>query len=357
MQQKPRLTTLSKAGFFANHGGSHFLILICLLPIFDFLLPGNHWAKYHCSEAFVKRSVARFGQPGCNKGTQWGCRAIPVCRGLAVSDRVRALADLDGFNSFPDGSAVALGKFDALHKGHATLAAAASGIGQSAWLLSLEGMAEVFGWPERLPLIAPELRSSILDEWGGVQQKHLPFAAIRSLQPDEFVDILADVLRVKAVVCGSNYRFGFRAAGDAQLLHSLGTAAGLKVQVVDLLTHETDQVLSSASVRSLLAEGNIQKASSYLGRPHVVVWKGQAGNALFNPSNQPPGDGIYPVELSVQRCHQGMMANSHKHDRLSTKEALLTIEGGIASLDVSLGDLHDGTCLSTTFLSNTKDRH
>jgi hypothetical protein len=39
-------------------------------------------------------------------------------------------------------------------------------------------------------------------------QATIPFADIRRLQPEEFVDVLVNVLDVKGVVVGANYRFG-----------------------------------------------------------------------------------------------------------------------------------------------------
>ena len=48
---------------------------------------------------------------------------------------------------------VALGKFDAMHRGHAELAArAAHGL---PYLMSFGGMAEVLGWAPKLPVVAP----------------------------------------------------------------------------------------------------------------------------------------------------------------------------------------------------------
>jgi len=49
---------------------------------------------------------------------------------------------------------VALGKFDGMHQGHRLLAQQAASSGASPYLLSFSGMAEVLGWPARLPLVA-----------------------------------------------------------------------------------------------------------------------------------------------------------------------------------------------------------
>ena len=80
---------------------------------------------------------------------------------------------------------MALGKFDALHKGHRALAAAAAQLGGSPWLVSFAGMAEVLGWPQRLPLVAPCDRARVLATWGAHCQGReprecaIPFAEVR----------------------------------------------------------------------------------------------------------------------------------------------------------------------------------
>ena len=96
---------------------------------------------------------------------------------------------------------VALGKFDALHKGHQSLAVRAAEMG-SPWLMSFTGMAEVLGWEKRLPLVAPCDRPRVLMSWDHacgyqpVREKSISFQQIRSMSPEEFVKMLAVDLNV-----------------------------------------------------------------------------------------------------------------------------------------------------------------
>lgn len=50
------------------------------------------------------------------------------------------------------------------------------------------------------------------------EELYIPFADVRMLPPAAFVDLLATTLQVQRVVVGENYRFGFKAAGDANVL-------------------------------------------------------------------------------------------------------------------------------------------
>jgi hypothetical protein len=109
---------------------------------------------------------------------------------------------------------VALGKFDAMHIGHRELARRAAELGGQPYLLSFSGIAQVLGWPPRLPLVGTCDRPRVLQAWAPLcagrapRQLNIPFAGIRSLPAEEFVRVLAQELRVAGVVVGRNYRFG-----------------------------------------------------------------------------------------------------------------------------------------------------
>lgn len=108
---------------------------------------------------------------------------------LTETDGPRPPPSLPGWRTrlSPDparGAWVALGKFDALHRGHAALAAWAAARPGVPWLISFSGMASVLGWRERLPLVAPSDRPRVLATWGeefGVTPRELciPFAEVR----------------------------------------------------------------------------------------------------------------------------------------------------------------------------------
>lgn len=211
---------------------------------------------------------------------------------------------------------VALGKFDAMHRGHAELAARAARMG-SPYLMSFGGMAEVLGWAPKLPVVAPSDRARVLASWsdacdGKVVREHVvPFAAIRRMSPEEFVATLRD-LGVGGVVAGRNYRFGFKAVGDADALTELGEKLGVEVAIVDLLDSgeegtdgdDTPQV-SSTRVRACLASGDVAQAARLLGRPHRLALSAKdarsgpaaAAFPLAAAMCQPPAKGRYVGEV------------------------------------------------------------
>ncbi|CAI7732616.1 unnamed protein product [Closterium sp. NIES-54] len=144
------------------------------------------------------------------------------------------------------------------------LAVQAAGMGGTCvCMLSFAGMAEVLGWEKRLPLVAPCDRKRVLQLWQPfcegqpICEFFLEFARIRSLSPEDFIVLLAEQLRVKGIVAGSNYRFGFRAAGTANDLVTLGAKHGLHVMIVDTVTdahaHMHTDVLADSDVPAAAA--------------------------------------------------------------------------------------------------------
>ncbi|XP_058097178.1 FAD synthetase 1, chloroplastic-like [Magnolia sinica] len=220
------------------------------------------------------------------------------------------------------GGIVALGKFDALHIGHRELAIQASKAG-SPFLLSFVGMAEVLGWESRAPIVAKCDRKRVLSSWAPYCGNVVPlefeveFSNVRHLTPRQFVERLSKELKVSGVVAGENYRFGYKASGDAAELVKLCKEYGLGAYIVSSIMdksqcssdgrskscdlRERGQV-SSTRVRHALAEGDMKYVSELLGRSHRVMLT-MDGNCFGNINrmsapkscllNQPPKEGVY----------------------------------------------------------------
>ena len=231
---------------------------------------------------------------------------------------------------------VALGKFDALHRGHQKLAITAAHLGGTPYLISFDNMADVLGWEPRLPLVATCDRPRVLASWkkaclGMAPREHgIPFAEVRSLSPEDFVAVLAEDLGAKGVVVGSNYRFGYKAAGTAETLKRLGKDYGMKVEVVNLVEREqaslsrgiggADEIcgiygicgigdtVSSSVIRQALKAGNMAPVAECLGRAYRVVGvcdgHGRIPCGAF--LNQYPAPGEYDVMVgfasNAQEC-------------------------------------------------------
>jgi riboflavin kinase/FMN adenylyltransferase len=111
-------------------------------------------------------------------------------------------------------------------------------------------------------------------------------------------------LHAAAVVVGSNFRFGHRAAGDVDLLAQLGQQYGFAVESISL-AGAADTTWSSTYIRSCIEAGDVASAAEALSRPHrvegVVVRGDRRGRELGYPTanleplpgSAIPGDGVY----------------------------------------------------------------
>jgi riboflavin kinase/FMN adenylyltransferase len=167
-----------------------------------------------------------------------------------------------------------IGKFDALHRGHRRLVSVAAELGRPL-VVSFAGMAEVLGWPPRLPIVPVGDRPRILASWGRelereIEQLELPFQAVRGLEPAAFVDLLREVHGCGGIVTGASFRFVRDRSGGAADLQRLCAVRGMAARAVEILAMAAAPV-SSSRVRHELAAGAVETVTELLGRPHRVL--------------------------------------------------------------------------------------
>lgn len=210
-------------------------------------------------------------------------------------------------------SAVTIGFFDGVHRGHQSIIGRAI---EHAEQRELRSVAVTFDRhpmrvvaPASVPplLMTAERRVRTLKETGVQRVVVLEFdEELSRLSPNEFVDhVLVDGIDARHVVVGSNFRFGHKAAGDVSELERLGSDRGFDVEPVDLVTMDAETI-SSTAIREHLQAGDVDWAASALGRPFVVdgavvPGEGRGGEQLGVPTAnvapskgvQIPGYGIY----------------------------------------------------------------
>ena len=111
------------------------------------------------------------------------------------------------------------------------------------------------------------------------------FNDMKSLSPCDFVnDILIKQCNCIHAVCGENFKFGAKAAGDSQALVQLMNG---NATIVPLLTTDNN-VISSTYIRFLLSSGDIEKANALLSANYsiteTVIYGKQLGRKLGIPT-------------------------------------------------------------------------
>lgn len=179
------------------------------------------------------------------------------------------------------GSAVAIGNFDGVHKGHRLLISRAVADARARDLrsvvLTFDRHPATVVRPGGVPklLTSVEHKLELLRSTGVDEVVVLPFDERRAAESaEDFVrEVLVDQLGARTVVVGTNFRFGHRQAGDVALLDSMGRLLGFDVDCVDLVTDEVGEsptAVSSSLVRSLVSAGELRLAEALLGRPFEV---------------------------------------------------------------------------------------
>jgi riboflavin kinase/FMN adenylyltransferase len=220
-------------------------------------------------------------------------------------------------------SAVTIGKFDGVHIGHRAV------IRRLESVASDRGLVSTVVTFDRHPLnvidpghVPPALtsiaqRAELLEAAGVQATLRLHFdEVLRAMSPADFVQhVLVDTLHAKAVLVGSDFRFGARGAGDIDLLRELGGSLGFEVMPIDDVDLR-DEVLpsgerrvSSTWIRELLSQGRVAEAARLLGREHAVrgtvVHGNERGRAMGYPTANLsqtsegfiPADGVYAARV------------------------------------------------------------
>ena len=201
------------------------------------------------------------------------------------------------------GTAVTLGKFDGVHLGHRELLSEVER-GKAAGLKSVMFTFNIS--PRNLlsdadlkQIDTNEERAALMSETGIDYLIDYPFTRETADQPaEEFVrEVLVGKLGAKLVVVGEDFRFGRDASGDVALLESL---AEPMFRVVAMPKKSVGGVeVSSSLIRGFIENGEMERATEFLGRPYFILGEIVHGKHLGNTVGMPTINQRFPKEKLV----------------------------------------------------------
>jgi riboflavin kinase/FMN adenylyltransferase len=201
---------------------------------------------------------------------------------------------------------VAVGEFDGVHLGHREVIAGADTV------VTFDPHPRAVVAPEATPkLLTPlAVKSDLIAGLGVRELVVIPFDRdFAALSPQEFIDrVLVQQLGAHTVSVGENFRFGYTATGDVDLLRSQTAFETRVAQLVEV----DGEIVSSTQIRGLILAGDVEKASRFLGSPFqlrgTVVAGDRHGRELGFPTANLvpdnalvyPGNGVYACRAAVE---------------------------------------------------------
>jgi riboflavin kinase / FMN adenylyltransferase len=203
---------------------------------------------------------------------------------------------------------LALGSFDAIHYGHQHLLQQRFD-GLEPWVLYFRQAAKA----EQQPIFKEMVRSEQqrLDIFTQLTLKGayaLDFSEeIRTMDGISFMQKLIQRLHVKAMVVGSDFRFGYKAQTTAERLQAWAKSVGIIVKIVPIINEAGElHKYSSSSLREAILQGDFAVVKKHSGYAYAIDLRGmpwvQKGNIWhydLHSSKQ-----ILP-NISLQRKQQG----------------------------------------------------
>lgn len=224
------------------------------------------------------------------------------------------------------GTVVVPGNLDGVHLGHQELLRQALEIAKEQ---RLKVTALTFD-PHPMSVLTPDQRPFLLTSIQRKQELLLQYGVnnvwietfdntFSQLSAHAFIEtILVNKLRAKAVILGPDFRFGANRQGNIETLKAAGKTMGFAVHPVTMKAM-AGQPVSSTQVRHALQRGDIELATTLLGRPYdiegTVVRGHQRGRTLGFPTANLkdittllPADGVYAtVVRRMDRPHSPLL--------------------------------------------------
>ena len=256
----------------------------------------------------------------------------------------------------------ALGFFDGVHIGHTALLRECRRLADrhdctaAAVTFSSHPDTLVLGKTPRL-INTIEDRVRLLKAHGMDAVIILPFdRKIQTMDWQEFLALLREDYGAAGLVCGHDFRFGNRGAGNAQLLAEYCEGNHMPWAVVPE-QRLGDISVSSTYIRTLLEAGKMEEATTFLGHPHMLTGEVVSGRKLGRTLGIPTAnlsipEGVVQLPFGVYACKalaegREYLAVTNIGNRPTVGGHRITVEPWLLDFD---GDLY-GKELTLSFYS------
>jgi len=192
-----------------------------------------------------------------------------------------------------DKTIIALGNFDGVHKGHQELILRTVKSAEQANLKSAiftfsnhprnvlgNGSSNGNGNGVKNILYQDE-KVEIIKNLGIDYMFNIPFDSyIQHISPVDFIEeILLKKLNMQEAFCGFDFKFGYKASGDASILMQESIKKQFGIHVLEPVKID-GIVVSSSLIREFIERGDVDKCLKFMGRSYAVGGEVVVGNRL-----------------------------------------------------------------------------
>jgi len=201
---------------------------------------------------------------------------------------------------------IALGFFDGVHLGHGALlrrtaeVARDRGLSPAVFTFDRPPKAVVTGRP--IPLInSPEDRQGLVKRLYGIDKIIMaPFDQRMMTMPwREFITgFLVGEHQAVHLVAGHDFHFGHKNQGNPQLLQETCKELGIGCDIIPRV-EIGGMTVSSTYIRQLVEEGDMERASRFLGHPHTLTGTVRHGRGIGRSQLFPTANLIVPPNVLI----------------------------------------------------------
>lgn len=221
-------------------------------------------------------------------------------------------------------SAVAIGKFDGIHRGHQSLlrhVLEQKEKGLQAVVFTFEPSPAVFFSGEELAELTTKREKRRLFAGLGIDVliEYPLNRETAAMESERFIEeVLAGQMKTAYIAAGTDLSFGRAGLGDAPLLAGMADRFGYRAQIIEKVCLEGVEI-SSSYVREVVGQGDMEKAARLIGEPYSVNGIVAHGKKLGRMLGMPtvnilpekkkllPPYGVYFSEVFVgERVYKGI---------------------------------------------------
>ena len=249
---------------------------------------------------------------------------------------------------------IALGFFDGVHRGHGALLRAVNAAADRlearpcAFTFDRSPTTAITGQP--VPLLSSvEDRIWLMRRYYGIKEVIVaPFDGMQKMDWQDFItQYLVQELGVVHIVAGHDFHFGYMGKGNPERLKAKCAELGLGCDIIGRV--EQDGItISSTYIRTLIAQGEMERANQFLGHPHTLTDTVAHGKKLgstlgfptvnlhFQPGVLVPAHGVYATRVYFENGESrpavtniGVRPTVDDGDRVTVEGYILDFHGDL----------------------------